>query len=265
MPDPIRLLVRFTPFPPGFVGDLSKYNRAFIDRIEVLSPFAGLSWQIGGLKPTSNVGPWLNDLGQPFVWDDSLKDYVPMDVSLSVADLQAQADALTAALPNYSTTAAMNAAITAAIAAAVAGLPPAAPAVQLMTIKPNSDTVLFSAGDADIILEDFTVNGLPVGNVNISVPVPFVHTTPGSAFGSLFLEWFTGGVWQTLREGILSTVGGALEEDSTTLASTVNSFVGGALRLRVRATITAGAGAVTFGRGGGGDRTYQIAAGGVST
>ncbi len=115
MPAPIRLVVRFTPFPPGFSGDLSKYNRALIDRIEVLSPFAGLQWQIGGIKPTSNVGPWLNDLGQPFVWDETTKDYIPMDMSLSLADVLSRLDALEAAGATYDTPAARDAAIAAAV------------------------------------------------------------------------------------------------------------------------------------------------------
>lgn len=119
MPAPIRLVVRFTPFPPGFQGDLSKYNRALIDRVEVLSPFAGLQWVIGGIKPTSNVGPWLNDLGQPFVWDETLKDYVPMDMSLSLAELTGRVTALEALSSTYDTPAARDAAIAAAFGGVV--------------------------------------------------------------------------------------------------------------------------------------------------
>lgn len=118
MAAPTRLILRFTPFPPGFQGDLSKYNRALIDRIEVLSPYAGLQWQIGGIKPTSNVGPWLNDLGQPFVWDETLKDYKPMDISLSLGSFAGDFAALQALVANRPTYAEMNAAIAAAISGA---------------------------------------------------------------------------------------------------------------------------------------------------
>ena len=129
---PIRLVVQFTPFPPGFQGDLSKFCRAFVDRIEVLSPFNGLTWQIGGIKPTSNVGPWLNDLGQPFVWNETLKDYVPMDLSLSLAGIEADVAAAQAAIASftalvgsYSTTAQMNAAIATAVGGSVVTAYPA--------------------------------------------------------------------------------------------------------------------------------------------
>jgi hypothetical protein len=138
MPAPIRLVVRFTPFPPGFVGDLSKFCQAFIDRIEVLSPFAGLQWQIGGIKPTSNVGPWLNDLGQPFVWDETLKDYIPMDISLSLGDIDARVTALEDA--GYDTPAARDA----AIAAAVGGI-----AVPSVTAYPAAASKVNQTIDAD--------------------------------------------------------------------------------------------------------------------
>lgn len=113
-----RLTVQFTPLPPGFRGDLNKFCRAFVDRLTVLSPLEGLQWVIGGLEPTSNIGPWLNDLGQPFYFSEDLGQYVPLDMTLSNAALQAALDAaIVNVSTNYSTTAQTATAIAAAVAA----------------------------------------------------------------------------------------------------------------------------------------------------
>jgi hypothetical protein len=79
-----RLIPQLAPFPPGFRGNLNKFAKAFVDRLVILQPDNGLQWQIGGLQPTSNVGPWLKDGLQPFVWSEDLKTYIPMDLSASL-------------------------------------------------------------------------------------------------------------------------------------------------------------------------------------
>lgn len=116
MSSPTRLVVRFTPLPPGFRGNLNKFCRAFIDRMEVVSPFSGLQWQIGGLKPTSNVGPWLNDAGQPFVWDETLKDYVPLDISLSLDGIEGEIATINTTIAGLVTPSQLAAAIASATA-----------------------------------------------------------------------------------------------------------------------------------------------------
>ncbi len=131
MPQEVLLPVRGSPIPPGFRGDLNKLFRAFLDRLQVVSSSGGLQWQIGGLKPTFNAGPWLMDGQKPYVWDETEKDYIPMDISDSLVGfsetLTAQIDAAIAAaiaaaigplqtqIDDLPTTTEMNAAIAAAV------------------------------------------------------------------------------------------------------------------------------------------------------
>lgn len=214
---PIRLVVQFTPFPPGFQGDLNKFCRAFADRLEILSPFAGLTWQIGGIKPTSNVGPWLNDLGQPWVWNETLKDYVPMDLSLSLAGVEADVAAaqaaivaFTALVGSYSTTAQMNAAIAAA-AAGVAYPVTAHVMSQTLPIDDSDHTALMlRAFDPQLGFDDATHSYIvPVrGYYQVSVQSSYINCTGDVAN---FTHWL-----RIMRNGV----------DSAQAASTSNNGTG---------------------------------------
>lgn len=81
-----RLIPQLAPFPPGFRGNLNKFAKAFVDRLVILLPDNGLQWIIGGIKPTSNQGPWLKDGQRPYVWDEDAKDYIPMILTDSLTD-----------------------------------------------------------------------------------------------------------------------------------------------------------------------------------
>lgn len=107
-----RLIVRGAPLSQSFKGDLNKLWAAMLDRLEVISPFGEVQVQIGGLQPTSNKGPWLKDGSKWYVWDESSKTYVPLDISESLGPVSSM---ITAALAPYATTSAVTAAIATAI------------------------------------------------------------------------------------------------------------------------------------------------------
>lgn len=107
-----RLIVRGSPIPPDFLGNLNDLWQAMLNRLEIISPFGEVNLRIGGLMPTTNVGPWLNGK-QWWVWDEATKTYVPLDVSASLPDINAL---IAAALTNYATQTYVNDQIAAAIA-----------------------------------------------------------------------------------------------------------------------------------------------------
>lgn len=154
MSSPTRLIVRGAPLSPTFKGTLNQFYQAMLDRIEVLSPFGQLQFQVGGVQPSSNVGPWLKDGTEWWVWDETTKTYVPITVnplSLStILNAYYTKTAMDAIIANYSTTTAMNAAIAAAVAgSSVAGR-------NLFKAKPsaNQDITHVGAGtlDTDVVL-----------------------------------------------------------------------------------------------------------------
>jgi hypothetical protein len=85
-----------------------------LDRLEVVSPFGEVQLRIGGLEPTSNLGPWLKDGQKFYVWDEDTADYIPLDIADSIAPY---VTAINATIATLATTASVTAAIDAAIAA----------------------------------------------------------------------------------------------------------------------------------------------------
>lgn len=78
------LIVQAAPLPTTFVGSPNDFLAEMVKRMRIVSPNGANFIFIGDIQPTSNVGPWLKNGTQWWVWSDSQNTYVPLDVSASV-------------------------------------------------------------------------------------------------------------------------------------------------------------------------------------
>ena len=73
--------------PPDFAGTTAELYRAFVERLEILSPVGTNFFVVGSVEPPSDQGPWLKDGTAWWVFDTSLGRYVPADISASTTSL----------------------------------------------------------------------------------------------------------------------------------------------------------------------------------
>ena len=76
-----NLLLQASPLSPSFVGTPQQLFEEFIRRIKIVSPTGTNFIYIGDVEPTSNVGPWLKNGNQWYVFDSDLKRYVPITLT----------------------------------------------------------------------------------------------------------------------------------------------------------------------------------------
>src|SRR5882672_10980042 len=78
-----NLLVQMAQIPPTFKGTPQDLANTMIRRMRIVSPSGTNFIFVGDTEPTSNVGPWLKGGTQWFVFDATIKRYVPLDISAS--------------------------------------------------------------------------------------------------------------------------------------------------------------------------------------
>lgn len=78
-----NLLIQMAQLPATFTGSPQELAAAMVRRMRIVSPSGSNFFVTGSVEPTSNVGPWLKNGTQWFVWSESLKRYVPLDISAS--------------------------------------------------------------------------------------------------------------------------------------------------------------------------------------
>lgn len=78
-----NLYIQMAPLPATFKGTPQDFADTMVRRMKILSPNGTNFIFIGDVEPTSNVGPWLRGGTQWWVWDDTIKRYVPLDISQS--------------------------------------------------------------------------------------------------------------------------------------------------------------------------------------
>lgn len=78
-----NLYIQASPIPATFKGTPNDLYSEMIKRMRILSPSGTNFIFIGDTMPTSNVGPWLKNGTQWYVWDANTKTYVPQDISAS--------------------------------------------------------------------------------------------------------------------------------------------------------------------------------------
>lgn len=82
-----NLVLVAAPLPPDFEGDPGDFQRALIERLEILSPVGTNFFVVGDVEPPSNQGPWLKNGRAWYVFDEAEGGYVPADVTDSVQSL----------------------------------------------------------------------------------------------------------------------------------------------------------------------------------
>ena len=78
-----NLYIQSSPIPATFKGSPNDLFTEMIKRMRILSPSGTNFIFVGDTEPTSNVGPWLKNGTQWYVWDPSTKRYVPQNISAS--------------------------------------------------------------------------------------------------------------------------------------------------------------------------------------
>ncbi len=78
-----NLFIQSSPLPATFMGTPNDLFTEMIKRMRILSPSGTNFIFIGDTEPSSNVGPWLKNGTQWWVWDPGTKKYVPVDITAS--------------------------------------------------------------------------------------------------------------------------------------------------------------------------------------
>lgn len=78
-----NLYLQASPLPTTFKGSPNDFFAEMIKRMRILSPSGTNFIFIGDTEPTSNVGPWLKNGTQWYVWDEVTKRYIPQNISAS--------------------------------------------------------------------------------------------------------------------------------------------------------------------------------------
>ena len=80
---PTEFVIQGSPLDPTFKGKPQEFFEAMLERMKIVSPTGLSTFVTGSQKPTSNLGPWLKDGTQWWVWSDEEKTYIPLDISQS--------------------------------------------------------------------------------------------------------------------------------------------------------------------------------------
>ena len=81
-----NLYIQAAPLPVTFRGNPNDLFSEMIKRMRILSPSGTNFIFIGDTEPTSNVGPWLKNGNQWYVWDPATKRYAPQDIAASFTE-----------------------------------------------------------------------------------------------------------------------------------------------------------------------------------
>lgn len=84
MAEQLQLAVTGAPLPPDFIGTPQEFFEAMLTRMRVIFPTGQTSFVISDTEPSTNLGPWLKNGTQWYVWDDNTKRYIPLDIEPSM-------------------------------------------------------------------------------------------------------------------------------------------------------------------------------------
>lgn len=78
MPATTVLFHDIAPPPPGWQGDVTALFTLINSNLRVTNPLGYNSFTIGGTTPTTNIGPWLKNEQQWWVWNSGTNAYIPL-------------------------------------------------------------------------------------------------------------------------------------------------------------------------------------------
>ena len=78
-----NLVIQMAPLSQTFSGTPQEWSSEMVRRMKIVSPAGSNFIFTGDTEPSSNVGPWLKDGTQWYVWDVTINRYVPLDISAS--------------------------------------------------------------------------------------------------------------------------------------------------------------------------------------
>lgn len=81
----VPFFIAAAPLDPAFSGGPQDFADHLVERLRLLSPTRFYGIVVSDTSPTSNVGLWLKEGNKPYVWDEDLSDYVPIDLTDSLA------------------------------------------------------------------------------------------------------------------------------------------------------------------------------------
>lgn len=93
--NPVTFNISVGAIPENFEGNLQATLELFASRLIISPSVPWSSFVVGGAQPSSNVGPWLKDSIELWVWSDALATYIPQvigsealqyDVSVAMPD-----------------------------------------------------------------------------------------------------------------------------------------------------------------------------------
>lgn len=79
-----NLVIVSAQLPPDFIGNPQEFFEAMVKRMEIQSPQGTSFFVVGDAEPSSDVGPWLKNGTQWWVFDIDQGKYVPLDISASL-------------------------------------------------------------------------------------------------------------------------------------------------------------------------------------
>lgn len=77
------LVIVAAPIPPDFCGNMQELHEAFVERYQILSPSGIAFFSQGSVLPSSDMGLFLLNGTQLFVFDPNQGIYIPLDISAS--------------------------------------------------------------------------------------------------------------------------------------------------------------------------------------
>lgn len=78
-----NLLIQSAPIPATFRGTPDEFRVEMVKRFKIVSPSGIFFFVVSDTEPTSNVGPWLKNGTQWWVFDEATKRYIPLDITAS--------------------------------------------------------------------------------------------------------------------------------------------------------------------------------------
>ena len=79
--NPVTFNISVGAIPENFEGNLQATLELFASRLIISPSVPWSSFVVGGAQPSSNVGPWLKDSIELWVWSDTLATYVPQQIN----------------------------------------------------------------------------------------------------------------------------------------------------------------------------------------